>query len=119
MSSSGIRQTTIELGTIRVRLAGPARLDEAGHEVASVNAPNAAEATAALHRTARVTGADGVVRVGSDYRRTMLAAGLTPQVLVEVQAWGTAIRNAAAPEAEGAEAEAPEAEAPEPEAEAE
>ena len=105
-SSSGIRQSTIELGTIRVRLAGPARLDAAGNEIASVNAPNAAEATAALHRTARVTGADGVVRVGSDYRRTMLAAGLTPQVLVEVQAWGTAIRNvgdreAATPEAEG------------------
>ena len=104
MSSSGIRQSMVELGTMRVHLAGHARLDEAGNQVASVNAPNVAEATAALHRTARVTGADGVVRVGSDYRRTMLAAGLTPQVLVEVQAWGTAVREAAEPdEAEEAE----------------
>lgn len=92
MSSSGIRQSSIELGTMRVRLAGHARVDEAGDEVRSLNTPTVAEATAALHRTSRVAGADGVVRIGSDYRRTMLAAGLTPQVLVEVQAWGTAVR---------------------------
>ena len=97
MSSSGIRQSSIEIGTMRVRLAGNARV-EAGEEVSSLSTPTVAEATAALHRTSRVAGADGVVRIGSDYRRTMLATGLTPQVMVEVQAWGTAVRKVAEPD---------------------
>jgi ABC-type dipeptide/oligopeptide/nickel transport system permease component len=95
MSSSGIGPSTIELGPVRVRLAGVTRADEAGEEIPSLATPTVAEATAALNRTARVSGADAVERVGSDYRRTMLANGLTPQILVEVQAWGTAVREAA------------------------
>lgn len=98
MSSSGIGQSKIELGPVRARLAGVARADEAGEEIPSLATPTVAEATEVLNRTARVSGADAVERIGSDYRRTMLATGLTPQMLVEVQAWGTAIRHPAEPE---------------------
>ena len=56
-----------------------------------------AEAEAALNRLARVNGADGVVRVGSDYRRAAIASTpLSTQTFVEVQAWGTAVSHAEA-----------------------
>ncbi|UYY58732.1 hypothetical protein [Sphingomonas sp. S2-65] len=76
------------LGPVRVRLTGVVKGD-----AASVNAPTMAEATAALHRAARVNGADAVVQISSDHRRTTLASGpLSVQTLVEVQAWGTAVQ---------------------------
>jgi len=93
--TSAIGPSKIELGQMRVRMAGVTRADEAGEEISSLATPTVAEATAALNRTARVSGADAVERIGSDYRRTMLANGLTPQILIEVQAWGTAVRQAA------------------------
>jgi uncharacterized protein YbjQ (UPF0145 family) len=89
LNGSGI----LRLGPVQVRLAGVVRADGDGKEIPSVNAPTVAEATAALTRTARVNGADGVVEVGSDYRRIPIARGpLSTQTLVEVQAWGRAVK---------------------------
>ena len=82
----------VPIGPVQVRLTGVVRGDAKGHEQASVNAPNLAEATAALHRIARVNGADNVIGVASDYRRAALAAGpLSTQWRIEVTAWGTAV----------------------------
>lgn len=82
----------MRLGPIQVRLSGTVKVDADGREIASVSAPTPAEATAALTRTARVNGADGVIAVGSDYRRMTIARGpLSTQTLIEVQAWGTAV----------------------------
>ena len=92
MSTSGIRPSMMSLGPVRVRLVGVVRGDSSGRETASVNAPNAAEAIAALNRVAQVNGADGVMGVASDYRRAAIAAGpLQTRWRVEVSAWGTAI----------------------------
>ena len=83
----------VRLGPVQVRLAGTVRSGDDGKEIPSVNAPTVAEATAALTRTARVNGADGVVEVGSDYRRIPIGRGpLSTQTLVEVLAWGKAVK---------------------------
>jgi uncharacterized protein YbjQ (UPF0145 family) len=80
------------IGPVRVRLLGVVKGDSSGREVASVNAPNAAEAVAALNRVAQVNGAEGVINVASDYRRAAIAAGpLQSLWRIEVQAWGTAV----------------------------
>ncbi|MET0309431.1 MAG: hypothetical protein ABW023_12045 [Sphingomonas sp.] len=80
------------LGPVRVRLSGVVKSGADGHETASVNAPNAAEAIAALNRVAQVNGAEGVINVASDYRRAAIAAGpLQSLWRIEVQAWGTAV----------------------------
>jgi uncharacterized protein YbjQ (UPF0145 family) len=92
LGDGGVRPPVV-LGPMRVRLAGIVRGDAS--EAASVNAPTVAEATAALARTARVHGADGVVKVSSDLRRIAIACGpLSAQTMVEVQAWGTAVKRA-------------------------
>ena len=105
MNANGIRPAMMPLGPVRVRLVGVVRGDSQGHETASVNAPNAAEAVAALNRVAQVNGAEGVINVSSDYRRAAIAAGpLQSLWRIEVQAWGTAV----ASEQEKAE-DAPEA----------
>ncbi len=80
------------MGPVHVRLTGVVRGDEKGPGISIVNAPTAAEATAELHRVARVAGADKVVSVASDYRRAALAGGTaSTQWRIEVQAWGTAM----------------------------
>ncbi|MBB5708896.1 hypothetical protein [Sphingomonas xinjiangensis] len=90
LDNGGLRRP-VTLGPVRVRLTGVVK-GESDHNIASVNAPTVAEATAALHRTARVNGADAVVQVSSDHRRTALATGpLSVETLVEVQAWGVAV----------------------------
>jgi uncharacterized protein YbjQ (UPF0145 family) len=90
LDNGGLRRP-VTLGPVRVRMSGVLK-GESDQIVASVNAPTVAEATAALHRTARVNGADAVVQVSSDHRRTTLATGpLSVQTLVEVQAWGVAV----------------------------
>lgn len=84
----------VNLGVLRVRMSGVAKQDSSGREVVSVTTPTVADATAALRQAARVSGADGLVRVGSDYRRTAIASGpLSTQTVIEVQAWGTPVRN--------------------------
>lgn len=94
LGGGGIRQT-VNLGTVQVRLTGMVRGDVADKDAAALAAPTVAEATAALNRTARVTGADELVRVGSDYRRHAIAWGpLSTRTIIEVQAWGTAVRHA-------------------------
>lgn len=90
--SMSIRPAMTPLGPIHVRLTGVVRGDEKGPGIGIVNAPTAAEATAELHRAARVVGADKVVSVAADYRRAALAGGTTStQWRIEVQAWGTAM----------------------------
>ncbi|WP_245653511.1 hypothetical protein [Sphingomonas pituitosa] len=87
-----IRGGAAPLGPVHVRLTGLVRGDEKGPGIGIVNAPTAAEATAELHRVARVAGADKVVSVAADYRRAALAGGTTStQWRIEVQAWGTAM----------------------------
>ena len=91
MSTNGIRPSMMPLGPVRVRLMGMVKGDPAGRET-SINAPDAAEAVAALNRVAQVTGADGVINVASDYRRAAIAAGpLQSMWRIEVQAWGIAV----------------------------
>jgi hypothetical protein len=83
------------MGPLQVRLSGVVKADDNGDDIPSVNAPTVAEATAALTRTARVNGADGVIEVGSDYHRIAIGRGpLSTQALVAVQAWGTAVKKA-------------------------
>lgn len=106
MNTYGIRPSMTPIGPVRVRLLGVVRGDSSGRETASVNAPNASEAVAALNRVAQVSGAAGVINVASDYRRTAIAAGpLQSLWRIEVQAWGTAVATveAAAPEADARE----------------
>jgi hypothetical protein len=100
------------LGPVHVRLSGVVRGDDKGPGIGIVNAPTAAEATAELHRVARVAGADKVVSVASDYRRAALAGGTTStQWRIEVQAWGTAMAPAKIePGDEAAEKREPDAE---------
>lgn len=87
-----IRAGMAPLGPVHVRLSGVVRGDDKGPGIGIVNAPTAAEATAELHRVARVSGADRVVSVASDYRRAALAGGTaSTQWRIEVQAWGTAL----------------------------
>lgn len=103
------------MGPVHVRLTGVVRGDNKGPGVSIVNAPTAAEATAELHRVARVAGADKVVSVASDYRRAALAGGTaSTQWRIEVQAWGTAMAPAKVePAEEPEEKRAPEADAAE------
>lgn len=83
------------MGPVQVRLSGVVKVDEDDQEVPAVNTPTVAEATALLNRSARVNGADGVIGVGSDYRRITIGRGpLSTQTLIAVQAWGTAVKNA-------------------------
>ena len=83
------------MGPVQVRLSGVVKVDEDDREVPAVNTPTVAEATALLNRSARVNGADGVIEVGSDYRRITIGRGpLSTQTLIAVQAWGTAVKNA-------------------------
>lgn len=90
--SNTIRAAMTPLGPVHVRLTSIVRGDSKGPGIAIVNAPTAAEATAELHRVARVSGADKVVSVAADYRRAALAGGTTStQWRIEVQAWGTAM----------------------------
>ncbi|MBC9031237.1 hypothetical protein IAG41_02430 [Sphingomonas sp. JC676] len=104
MNANGIRPSMMPIGPVRVRLLGVVKGDSEGRETASVNAPNAAEAVAALNRVAQVSGAEGVINVASDYRRAAIAAGpLQSLWRIEVQAWGMAVATVeedAAPEAE-------------------
>jgi uncharacterized protein YbjQ (UPF0145 family) len=108
VSANGIRPSMMPIGPVRVRLLGTMKGDSSGQETASVNAPNAAEAIAALNRVAQVSGADGVINVASDYRRAAIAAGpLRSLWRVEVQAWGTAVATVEEePEPEGGASEA-------------
>lgn len=81
------------MGPVQVRLSGVIKVDEDDKEVPAVNTPTVAEATALLNRSARVNGADGVIGVGSDYRRIAIGRGpLSTQTLIAVQAWGTAVK---------------------------
>jgi uncharacterized protein YbjQ (UPF0145 family) len=83
------------MGPVQVRLSGVIKVDEDDKEVPAVNTPTVAEATALLDRSARVNGADGVIEVGSDYRRIAIGRGpLSTQTLIAVQAWGTAVKQA-------------------------
>jgi uncharacterized protein YbjQ (UPF0145 family) len=83
----------VKIGPVRVRLSGIVRTDGEG-QAETVNTPDVPEAVAALSRVARVSGADGVVDVGADYRRQRIASGpLSTQTVVIVQAWGTAVRS--------------------------
>jgi hypothetical protein len=90
--SNSIRAAMAPLGPVHVRLTSFVRGDAKGPGIGIMNAPTAAEATAELHRVARVAGADKVVSVGADYRRAALAGGTTStQWRIDVQAWGTAM----------------------------
>lgn len=90
--SMSIRPQLTPIGPVHVRMTGVVRGDQKGPGIGIVNAPTAAEATAELHRVARVVGADKVVSVASDYRRAALAGGTaSTQWRIEVQAWGTAM----------------------------
>jgi hypothetical protein len=90
--SSAIRSSMTPLGPVHVRMTGVVRGDENGPGVAAINAPTPADATAALHRAARVNGADRILQVSSDYRRAAIAGGAAvTQWRIEVQAWGTAV----------------------------
>lgn len=90
--SFSIRPQLTPIGPVHVRMTGVVRGDENGPGIGIVNAPTAAEATAELHRVARVSGADRVVSVAADYRRAALAGGTaSTQWRIEVQAWGTAM----------------------------
>jgi len=90
--SSSIRPQMAPIGPVHVRMTGVVRGDQKGPGIGIVNAPTAAEATAELHRVARVAGADKVVSVAADYRRAALAGGTTStQWRIDVQAWGTAM----------------------------
>lgn len=92
MNTNGIKPTMTPIGPVRLRLTGVVKQDSNGIETAPVNTPTVAEATAALNRIARVNGADGVINLGSDYRRAAMASGpLSTQYQIEVQAWGTAV----------------------------
>jgi uncharacterized protein YbjQ (UPF0145 family) len=92
VSANGIRPSMMPIGPVRVRLLGVVKGDSSGGQTESVNAPNAAEAVAALNRVAQVSGADGVINVASDYRRAAIASGpLRSLWRVEVLAWGTAV----------------------------
>jgi hypothetical protein len=83
------------MGPVQVRLSGVIKVDENDKEIPAVNTPTVAEATALLDRSARVNGADGVIGVGSDYRRIAIGRGpLSTQTLIAVQAWGTAVKKA-------------------------
>ena len=83
------------MGPVQVRLSGVVKVDEDDKDVPSVNTPTVAEATALLNRSARVNGADGVIEIGSDYRRISIGRGpLSTQTLIAVQAWGTAVKEA-------------------------
>ncbi|MFZ5746659.1 MAG: hypothetical protein ACOY45_03255 [Pseudomonadota bacterium] len=90
MSGGVSLQNYTVIGPMRVRLAGVTRADDKGLPVASVNAPTEGEAMAALHRAARVVGAEQVLQASSDYRRAAIAAGLG--VRIEVEAHGIAVR---------------------------
>lgn len=84
----------MRMGPVQVRLSGVVKVDGDDREIPSVNAPSVAEATVLLHRTARVNGADGVIGIGSDYRRITIGRGpLSTQTLIAVQAWGTAVKS--------------------------
>ncbi len=90
--SNSIRAAMAPLGPVHVRLTSFVRGDAKGPGIGIMNAPTAAEATAELHRVARVAGADKVVSVAADYRRAALAGGTTStQWRIDVQAWGTAM----------------------------
>ncbi|MET3722202.1 hypothetical protein [Sphingomonas trueperi] len=90
--SNTIRAAMAPLGPVHVRLTSFVRGDAKGPGIGIMNAPTAAEATAELHRVARVAGADKVVSVAADYRRAALAGGTTStQWRIDVQAWGTAM----------------------------
>ncbi len=90
--SNTIRAAMAPMGPVHVRLTSFVRGDAKGPGIGIMNAPTAAEATAELHRVARVAGADKVVSVAADYRRAALAGGTTStQWRIEVQAWGTAM----------------------------
>lgn len=90
--SNSIRAAMAPLGPVHVRLTSIVRGDSKGPGIGIMNAPTAAEATAELHRVARVAGADKVVSVAADYRRAALAGGTTStQWRIDVQAWGTAM----------------------------
>ncbi|MGN7999586.1 hypothetical protein [Sphingomonas sp. 22176] len=90
--SNSIRAAMAPMGPVHVRLTSIVRGDSKGPGIGIMNAPTAAEATAELHRAARVAGADKVVSVAADYRRAALAGGTTStQWRIDVQAWGTAM----------------------------
>lgn len=90
LNGSGVTR----MGPVQVRLSGVIKVDEDDKEIPAVNTPTVAEATALLDRSARVNGADGVIGVGSDYRRIAIGRGpLSTQTLVAVQAWGTAVKS--------------------------
>jgi hypothetical protein len=94
------------LGRVSVRLSGVVRGTPDGRDASTINAPKPVDARAELDRVARVTGADKVMGVVSDYRRTALAGGpQTTQWRIEVQAWGTAMAIAEAPPAEKSESD--------------
>lgn len=76
--SISIRPQMTPIGPVHVRMTGVVRGDQKGPGIGIVNAPTAAEATAELHRVARVSGADKVVSVAADYRRAALAGGRRP-----------------------------------------
>lgn len=98
--SSNIGSST-SLGPVQAYLSGVARADAKGEVPSSVNIPTVSEATAAVERVAKVRGADGVVGLGSDYRRIALASGLSVMWKVEVMAWGTAVLRTADPDGDG------------------
>lgn len=90
--------SSTSLGPVQAYLSGIARADAKGDVPSSVNIPTVHEATDAVERIASVRGADGVVGMGSDYRRIALASGLNVTWKVEVMAWGTAVMRAADPD---------------------
>lgn len=98
MQIGGIHSAMTPLGRVSVRLSGIVRGSADGRDATAINAPKVGDARAELDRVARVTGADKVMSVVSDYRRTALAGGpQTTQWRVEVQAWGTAMAVVEAP----------------------
>lgn len=93
MGNIGINPSMAPMGPLRVRLSGVVRGDSNGPDQgASINLPNVAEATAQLHRMARVNGAGAVLSVSTDYRRAALAAGpLQTLWRIDVEAYGTIV----------------------------
>jgi hypothetical protein len=107
LGNIGFNPSMAPSGPLRVKLSGTVRGDANGPDSgASINMPSIAEATAELHRLARVNGAEAVLSVSTDYRRAALAAGpLQTLWRIDVEAYGTI---ASTPQAE-AEAEAEQA----------
>jgi hypothetical protein len=109
MINNGLGPAAATYSPVRIKLSSVVRGDGNGPDAnASVNLPSVADATAALHRTARVNATEKLLSVSTDYRRAAIAAGpLQSLWRIDVEAYGTVV---AMPEEAAKPAEEPAAE---------